>query len=250
MEISDVVGLGQSSLYYWFKRKELILAELLQQVNRLPLAFAKQLERAPEGADLQLYRLIRFDVHTVCTFPLEITEIHRFSHRDPAAFETYWLERAQLIHAIERFVERGVSSGAFSEVDAYLTAVTIISQDESVQNWYPRPMQPALSVHPKVDRARTYEPKAIAEFVATTDHCRFADQVFAARNAEKAGPERVVAAECSGRRHKANHVGVKGLEPRRATPALSRWILLLSACAAAQMTRAEHHREAHQQTRA
>jgi TetR/AcrR family transcriptional regulator len=167
MEISEEVGLGQSSLYYWFKRKELILAELLQQVNRLPLAFAKQLEARHESADLQLYRLIRFDVHTVCTFPLEITEIHRFSHRDPAAFETYWLERAQLIHVIERIVERGVSSATFSRVDAYLTAVTIIAQDESVQNWYPRPMQPALSVHPKVDRAKTYEPNVIAEFIAT-----------------------------------------------------------------------------------
>lgn len=167
MEIAEVVGLGQSSLYYWFKRKELILAELLNQVNRLPLAFAKQLASRHEGAELQLYRLIRFDVHTVCTFPLEITEIHRFSQRDPAAFETYWIERAELIHAVERLVERGIAEGAFSKVDAYLTAVTIISQDESIQNWYPRPMQPAHSVHPKIDRARSYEPNVIAEFVAT-----------------------------------------------------------------------------------
>jgi hypothetical protein len=133
----------------------------------LPLAFAQKVEARRESADLQLYRLIRFDVHTVCTFPLEITEIHRFSQRDPSAFETYWLERAQLIQAFERIVERGVSTEVLSNVDAYLTAVTIIAQDESVQNWYPRPTQPAVSVHPKIDRARDYECSEIAEFVAT-----------------------------------------------------------------------------------
>ena len=35
LEIAEQSGLGQSSLYYWYRRKELIVAELLQQVNRL-----------------------------------------------------------------------------------------------------------------------------------------------------------------------------------------------------------------------
>jgi TetR/AcrR family transcriptional regulator len=167
LEIAQAVGLGQSSLYYWYRRKELIVAELLQQVNRLPLAFARQLESKREAPDLQLYRLVRFDVHNVCTFPLEITEIHRFSQRDPAAFETYWLERVELIHTIQQLVERGMGAGTFLEVDAYLTAVTIIAQDESVQNWYPRPNRSSMSVRDSADPTKHYEPFAISEFVAS-----------------------------------------------------------------------------------
>ncbi len=101
-------GLRQSSLYYWFRRKELIVAEILQQVNRLPLSYARSLEAAGETADVQLWRFVRFDVQTVCGFPLEITEIHRFSERDPAAFATYWAERRALTEAVAAMVGRGM----------------------------------------------------------------------------------------------------------------------------------------------
>jgi TetR/AcrR family transcriptional regulator len=133
LEIAEQSGLGQSSLYYWYRRKELIVAELLQQVNRLPLAFAKQLESEGDGADVQLYRLVQFDVRTVCDFPLEITEVHRLSRREKAAFETYWKERRELTATLERLITRGVEAGAFRSVDAYLCALTIIAEDESVQ---------------------------------------------------------------------------------------------------------------------
>ncbi|WP_437923401.1 hypothetical protein WMF37_30770 [Sorangium sp. So ce291] len=49
---------------------------------------------------MQLWRFVRFEVETGCGFPLEITEIHRFSERDPAAFATYWAERRALTKAM------------------------------------------------------------------------------------------------------------------------------------------------------
>lgn len=134
-EIAQRAGLGTSSLYYWFRRKELIVAELLQQINRLPLAHADALAQVPGGADVQLYALVRFDVRMICEFPLEITEVHRFSERDPEAFATYWQERGELAQAFERIVQRGIDAGLFRKVDAALCALTIIAQDESVQNW-------------------------------------------------------------------------------------------------------------------
>jgi TetR/AcrR family transcriptional regulator len=134
-EIAQSVGLGTSSLYYWFRRKELIVAELLQQINRLPLAHADALFRAEGPPDAQLYALVRFDVRVICDFPLEITEVHRFSERDPEAFATYWQERGELAQAFERLVQAGIDAGLFRAVDASLCALTIIAQDESVQNW-------------------------------------------------------------------------------------------------------------------
>src|ERR1700754_4661392 len=78
-EIAQSVGLGTSSLYYWFRRKELIVAELVQRVNRLPIEHARTLSRAQVPADAQLFALVRFDVLLICDFPLEISEVHRFS---------------------------------------------------------------------------------------------------------------------------------------------------------------------------
>jgi len=166
LEIAEQSGLGQSSLYYWYRRKELIVAELLQQVNRLPLAFAKQLEGEGEGADVQLFRLVQFDVRTVCEFPLEITEVHRLSRRERTAFETYWKERRELTCTIERLIERGIESGAFRNVDAYLCALTIIAQDESVQNWFLREPRAKVRGHGDPHAAR-YRADEIAEFVAS-----------------------------------------------------------------------------------
>ncbi|MDB4973329.1 MAG: hypothetical protein JWN48_1670 [Myxococcaceae bacterium] len=166
LEIAEQSGLGQSSLYYWYRRKEVIVAELLQQVNRLPLAFAQVLDAQGEGADVQLYRLVQFDVRTVCEFPLEITEVHRFSRRDRGSFEVYWRERRELTGTLQKLIERGIEAGVFRSVDAYLCALTIIAHDESVQNWYlrePRPKQRGL-VDPQAARYRADE---IADFVAT-----------------------------------------------------------------------------------
>jgi TetR/AcrR family transcriptional regulator len=167
LEIAEQSGLGQSSLYYWYRRKELIVAELLQQVNRLPLAFARQLEAEGDAPELQLYRLVQFDVRTVCEFPLEITEVHRFSRRDRAAFEIYWRERRELTATLEKLIARGIESGTFRSVDAYLCALTIIAQDESVQNWFLRePKLKSRSVGGDPQAAR-YRAEEIAEFVAT-----------------------------------------------------------------------------------
>ncbi|AUX34193.1 MULTISPECIES: TetR/AcrR family transcriptional regulator [Sorangium] len=167
LEIAQAAGLRQSSLYYWFRRKELIVAEILQQVNRLPLSYARRLEASGGAADVQLWRFVRFDVETVCGFPLEITEIHRFSERDPEAFATYWAERRALTEAVAAMIGRGVGEGTFREVDAYLCALTVLAQDESVQNWY-RPGG-AGRIHPLAASdaaALGYRPEQIAELVA------------------------------------------------------------------------------------
>jgi len=134
-EIAASVGLGTSSLYYWFRRKELIVAELLQRANRLPIEHARALARANATADAQLFALVRFDVLMICDFPLDISEVHRFSERDPDAFATYWQERAELVRVLARLVKSGIKAGLFRQVNPELCAHTIIAGDESVQNW-------------------------------------------------------------------------------------------------------------------
>jgi TetR/AcrR family transcriptional regulator len=139
-EIASRAGLRQASLYYWFRRKEEILAEIVEQVNRVPLDFVLKLEDEAGDPAVQLWRLIRFDVEALCRFPFDINEVHRLSRRAPDAFEVYWRERQALNDAVERLVSRGIEEGRFRPVDPRLAALVILSDDEGVQNWY-RPIE-------------------------------------------------------------------------------------------------------------
>lgn len=163
-EIASRAGLRQASLYYWFRRKEEILAEIVEQVNRVPLDFVLKLEEEAGDPAVQLWRLIRFDVAALCAFPFDINEVHRLSRRAPDAFEVYWQERQALNDAVERLIARGVASGAFRAVDARLTALVVLSDDEGVQNWH-RPIDGRrLAGRPDGD----YTVDEIAEFLADT----------------------------------------------------------------------------------
>jgi len=161
-EIAHRAGLRQASLYYWFRRKEEILAEIVEQVNRVPLDFVLKLEEEAGDPAVQLWRLIRFDVGALCAFPFDINEVHRLSRRAPEEFELYWQERQALNDGVERLIARGVEAGAFRPVDPRLTALVVLSDDEGVQNWH-RPLDGRrLAGRPDGD----YPVAEIAEFVA------------------------------------------------------------------------------------
>ena len=167
-EIAARAGLRQASLYYWFRRKEEILAEIVEQVNRVPLDFVLKLEDEAGDPAVQLWRLIRFDAEALCRFPFDINEVHRLSRRAPEAFDVYWRERQALNDAVERLVARGVEEGTFRPVDPRLTALLILSDDEGVQNWY-RPIDGRrLAGRPAGEGGETgaYEPAEIATFLA------------------------------------------------------------------------------------
>jgi AcrR family transcriptional regulator len=161
-EIAARAGLRQASLYYWFRRKEEILAEIVEQVNRVPLEFVLMLEQEAGDAAVQLWRLVHFDVGALCRFPFDINEVHRLSRRAPDAFEVYWRERQALNDAVERLIARGMAGGTFRPVDARLAALVVLSDDEGVQNWH-RPLDGRrLAGRPDGD----YPVDEIADFVA------------------------------------------------------------------------------------
>jgi hypothetical protein len=68
--------------------------------------------------------------------PFDINEVHRLAARDRERFRSYWDERTTLEQRIASIVRAGVDDGSFRTVDPRLTAVTIMANDEGVQNWY------------------------------------------------------------------------------------------------------------------
>lgn len=153
-EIAQAAGLGASSLYYWFRSKGQILEVLITEVNRAPLEFAEDLAGQGGPAAARLYRLIRFDAQTLCAFPFDINEVHRLAADDEQAFARYWADRQRLIAAVESLVADGVARGELRPVDPRLTALTLLANDEAVQNWF-RPRGGGAAAY-SADEAATF----------------------------------------------------------------------------------------------
>jgi TetR/AcrR family transcriptional regulator len=136
--VAAEVGLQQSSLYYYFRRKEQLVAELVARANVVPLQVVRRIAEQGGPAAAQLYRFVCEDVIALCGLPFDINEVHRIAARDPDGFVDYWKERAAMERLLSRMVRTGVADGSLRPVDPRLTTLTLMANDEGVQNWYRR----------------------------------------------------------------------------------------------------------------
>ncbi len=134
-QIAEAAGLRQSSLYYYFRRKELILQATFS-VNRAPLEFLERIRADAGGPDLRLYRLIRFDAAQLCLAPCDVNEVWRISLVEPDLFTDFWADRRELHKRVEQLVRQGIADEQFVEVDPRLTALTLMATNEGAQNWW------------------------------------------------------------------------------------------------------------------
>lgn len=135
-DIAGAAGLQVSSLYYYFRSKHEILETIVGEVNRLPQAALAEARAAHDDPATSLHAFIRADAAVVCRFPFDINEIHRLAGDDDTEFGRYWSERQQLHDDVQALVAEGVASGVLIDVDPYLTALTILANDEASQNWF------------------------------------------------------------------------------------------------------------------
>lgn len=133
-EIARAAGLQQSSLYYWFKRKELILQAVFA-LNRTPLEFIERIGAGSGSPALKLYRLIRFDTIQLCESPCDVLEVGRLAARQPELFADYWRDRQRLHDWVVSLLRAGADEGELVAVDPDLTALGMLSLDEGIQQW-------------------------------------------------------------------------------------------------------------------
>jgi TetR/AcrR family transcriptional regulator len=136
--VAAEVGLQQSSLYYYFRRKEQLVAELVARANVVPLQVVRRISQQGGPPPAQLYRFVRDDVVALCGLPFDINEVHRIAARDADGFADYWKERAAMERLLGRMVRQGIDDGSLRPVDPRLTTLTLMANDEGVQNWYRR----------------------------------------------------------------------------------------------------------------
>jgi AcrR family transcriptional regulator len=135
-QIADAVGLGVSSVYYYFGNKIEMLERIVHEVNNIPLAIAAQAEARFDDGPHRLHAFVRNDAAALCELPFDINEIHRLAADDRDLFADYWSDRRRLVAKVRTFLEQGIEEGHFRTVDLDLGASTILANDEAVQNWY------------------------------------------------------------------------------------------------------------------
>lgn len=143
-EIARSAGLRQSSLYYWFARKELILQTLLEE-NRSSLALATVLEAQPGPVAPRLYAVLHADVLQLCSAPLDFYEFERVARLQPQNFGAFFDDYAQLHRLIESLVRQGVDAGEFEAVNPADTATAALGLNEGLQRHYRLPLPGVLS---------------------------------------------------------------------------------------------------------
>jgi TetR/AcrR family transcriptional regulator len=131
-DIARAAGLDQSSLYYWFRRKELILQATLS-VNRLPVEFLERISAEEGSPVLKLYRLLKFDIYQLCSSPFDINEIERQAERQPDVFKAYWQDNQELFEGVCHLIRLGIETGELIECDSTLAALTLLSTHEGIQ---------------------------------------------------------------------------------------------------------------------
>jgi TetR/AcrR family transcriptional regulator len=134
--IATEAGLAQSSLYYYFHSKEELLAAIVDRANVVPLELVARIEEEGGPAAVRLYRFVRGDVQALCRLPFDINEVHRYSARDRDRFAQYWGERRTLRRRIAGIVRDGIAEKTLRDVDPVMAALTVMSNDEAVQNWF------------------------------------------------------------------------------------------------------------------
>ncbi|MEM7338188.1 MAG: TetR/AcrR family transcriptional regulator [Actinomycetota bacterium] len=160
-DIAEDVGLGVSSLYYYFRNKHAVLERIVVEVNEAPLRIITDVRASFADPAEQLYAFIVRDAIALCEFPFDINEIHRLAGEDPDTFDRYWTDRRRLQTDVQRVIDEGVASQVFRPVDSALMALTVLANDEAVQNWY-RP--PAVRARPGVNQSLS--PEAIGRHLA------------------------------------------------------------------------------------
>ncbi|WP_269303892.1 TetR/AcrR family transcriptional regulator [Aeromicrobium sp. HA] len=132
-QVAREVGLGQSSLYYWFRSKEDLLKALVS-ANRESLDVAERLAAGDAPAAVRLYAVLYADVLQMCEGALDFYDLERAARAQPDVFAEVLDDYGRLRDELERIVEAGAEEGALVAADARLAVVACLAQTEGVQH--------------------------------------------------------------------------------------------------------------------
>lgn len=173
--IAERAGLGQSSLYYWFRSKDEILRGIMNQ-NRVSLEAARVLAPRDEPAAVRLYIVLYQDVVQMCTAPLNFYDLEEAAKKQPEVFGDFQTDYDELSALLRGIIGSGIASGEFIDVAPEEFARTALSLNEGSQYRFHASGQSRDDLHGFADAAARTSLRAVM-----SDVDRLADVQAAAR---------------------------------------------------------------------
>jgi AcrR family transcriptional regulator len=129
--IADLVGVRQPSLYYYFRRKDDILAALLDDAMAPILDAAGALRQVNEPDPVRLYALAASHCAILCSTPHNVGQLFHVPEVQADRFSDFRAARSRLRLYYGMLVEGGITQGDFDALDADVATSLVLGFAES-----------------------------------------------------------------------------------------------------------------------
>ena len=99
-------------MFYYFRRKEDLLAELLDRTVQPTLAYIDWLARQRGPAEVKLFELIGNDVQNICSGSYNLTALYLLPEAKAERFAEFWDKRGRLSSYYQHVIASGRRSRA------------------------------------------------------------------------------------------------------------------------------------------
>ncbi|WP_165044870.1 TetR/AcrR family transcriptional regulator [Adlercreutzia sp. ZJ138] len=134
-QIAEAAGYNQSSLYYWYKRKEDLLNAILEKTD-FSLRTASRIASLNGDKITQLYSVLYSDVYMMCSLPCDFHNLEDVAVDTKGALDGFFTNYQQLVSAIRLIIEEGIYQGDFIKVDPAQATFNALSLNEGIQHRY------------------------------------------------------------------------------------------------------------------
>lgn len=137
-DIADAVGLQRTSLYYYFKSKEEVLAALVEDVSMLSAEkLMKTATRADLSSDEKLRKMVEIAIEHIMDHHLNFRVLERNENALPEPFATNHVKaKKKIVSAYISVLQDGVRCGIFRPLDERVTAFSIIGMVNWLAWWF------------------------------------------------------------------------------------------------------------------
>lgn len=131
--IAREAGLDQSSLYYWFRNKEDLFAQLI--VVNEETARAARLAQSQQGSvPARLYSVVHDDVLRLCASPFDYYDLESVACSQPESFPSFFEGYDALLREVRLLIEAGVADGSLRAPNPLEAARTALALSEGAQH--------------------------------------------------------------------------------------------------------------------
>lgn len=135
-EIAEGAGLRQPSLFHYYAKKEKILEALLARISRSTGSYGEQIEALAAPATGRLYRLIYFEVHSICASPYPVAAIASLPEVRAPRFPEFWAAQRARTALYRDLIQGGIDEGELAPIDAALCALALQGMSAGALRWH------------------------------------------------------------------------------------------------------------------